>query len=216
MDEGFDVRPGCEIKTDRRELYRQVCGGEPDYYELRELIDAIRTGKYGHKIWGIIGGPPCQAHSKLRYVTKKKDYSDLNDEVIELVQTVRPEWYLFENVVPIEIPGSCCSAKNAMHFYAPHQSRRRWFTHSSNINPPCETYTGTADDLMAYPAVTGCNYGVGRAAKLQGWDRASQLTAGYETIRSGLTNAVPYPLARAWAWAVKASMNGGHRDSMHG
>ena len=50
--------------------------------------------------WGIIGGPPCQAHSILRHLNPlagKRD-GDLIPEYVRVVGIARPAWYLMENV----------------------------------------------------------------------------------------------------------------------
>jgi DNA (cytosine-5)-methyltransferase 1 len=49
---------------------------------------------------GVIGGPPCQAHSRLRYVNPKagQKHGDLIPEFCRVVAEAQPEWFLMENV----------------------------------------------------------------------------------------------------------------------
>jgi site-specific DNA-cytosine methylase len=201
MDEGYDVVPGCEISPQKREMYSQLCGGAPITPCLGDL--PIRVA--GWKFDGLIGGPSCQSHSKLRAIKAPK-FPDLTPLVIRLMDMVCWDWFMFENVVPIDIPGAVHTRCNAMHYYQPHQSRSRWFTHSPNITPPRPVYSGSVDDLMAYSVVAGRIYGPKRGARLQGYPAASELPFPCVQLQHGLADAVPYPLALAWALAIKASM----------
>lgn len=55
------------------------------------------------------------------------------------------------------------------------------------------------DDLVAYPVVMGRVYGPKRGAVLQGYPAASALKFPCVQLQHGLADAVPYPLALAWA-----------------
>jgi site-specific DNA-cytosine methylase len=203
MDAGFTVTPGCEIHPQKRALYRALCGDVPMVRDLADLPDAVG----GWRFDGIIGGPSCQSHSKLRAMRAPK-FPDLTPLVLKVMAAAKHSWYCFENVVPIDIPGAVHTRCNAMHFYQPHQSRVRWFTHSANIRPPTRVYSGTVDDLMAYPVVAGRIYGPKRGAKLQGYPAAARLPFPCVQLQHGLADAVPYPLAMAWAEAIKQSIGG--------
>jgi hypothetical protein len=198
LDAGFPIVPGCEIDAQKRAMYHKLCGGSHlvhDLKDLRHQVDGVRFA-------GIIGGPSCQAHSKLKSMRTPK-FPDLTPLVLDLLATVNPDWYCFENVVPIDIPGAWHTKCNAMHFYQPHQSRVRWFTHSINIDPPIPAYSGSVDDLMAYSVVAGRIYGPKRGARLQGYPAASELPFPCVQLQHGLADAVPYPLALAWANQIK-------------
>lgn len=93
-----------------------------------------------------------------------------------------------------------------MNYYQPHQSRVRWFTHSLNIKKPAGLFPGTVDSLMAYPVVAGRIYGPKRGAKLQGYPAIADLPFPCMTLQHGLADAVPYPLALAWAEAIDAQL----------
>ena len=210
LDTGFDIVPGCEIDPQKREMYDVLMGGNSiarmlgrsSYvtHDLAHLIPEAREHQYD----GIIGGPSCQSHSTLRAMRTPK-FPDLTPLVNELLDAADWQWFLFENVVPIDIPGAVHTRCNAMHYYQPHQSRERWFTHSPNIAPPVPKFSGTVDDLMAYPVVAGRIYGPKRGAKLQGYPKAAELPFPCAQLQHGLADAVPYPLALAWAEAIKAS-----------
>ena len=203
MDAGFDVEPGCEIDREKREMHAKLCGGKPHLCDdLKDLPNTLNWLWPGREYVGIIGGPSCQAHSKLRAMRAPK-FPDLTPLVRTLLNDVNPEWYLFENVVPIEIPGAVHTRCNAMHYYQPHQSRSRWFTHSPNVVPPKPVYSGNVDDLMAYSVVAGRIYGPKRGAKLQGYPAAADLPFPCVQLQHGLADAVPYPLALAWAESIK-------------
>jgi hypothetical protein len=213
IDAGFDVTPGCEIDHQKRAMYLSLNGGHVLYHDLKDLTLSAKLGVgdwckdyrvRGHEydFDGIIGGPSCQSHSKLRAMRDPK-FPDLTPLVLDLLETVEHDWFLFENVVPINIPGAVHTRCNAMHYYQPHQSRARWFTHSPNITPPKPKYSGSVDDLMAYSVVAGRIYGPKRGAKLQGYPAAAALPFPCVQLQHGLADAVPYPLALAWAEQIK-------------
>ena len=68
MDAGFEVVPGCEIDASKRAMYAELCGGAPLVHDLADLPAAVA----GQRFAGIIGGPSCQAHSKLKSIKKPK------------------------------------------------------------------------------------------------------------------------------------------------
>lgn len=194
MDAGHQVIPGCEIDAQKRAMHAVLCGGEHLAHDLADMIEMVR----GHHFDGIIGGPSCQSHSKLRAIKAPK-FPDLTPLVNRLLEACTWDWFKFENVVPIAIPGSVHTRLNAMHFYQPHQSRSRWFTHSPDLTPPKPVYSGSVDDLMAYSVVAGRIYGPKRGARLQGYPAAAALPFPCIQLQHGLADAVPYPLALAWA-----------------
>jgi site-specific DNA-cytosine methylase len=202
LDACYDVVPGCEIDPDKRAMYLALCGGEPLVHDLADLPAAVR----GEHFDGIIGGPSCQSHSKLKAIRTPK-FPDLTPLVLKLLDAVSHGWFKFENVVPIAIPGAQHTRCNAMHFYQPHQSRVRWFTHSPDLTPPKPRFRGDVDELMAYSVVAGRIYGPKRGAKLQGYPAAAALPFRCTTLQHGLADAVPYPLALAWAETIRGQMS---------
>jgi DNA (cytosine-5)-methyltransferase 1 len=56
---------------------------------------------------GVIGGPPCQCHSKLADVVKARGHElkeDLIPEFARCVVEAKPDWYLMENVPAAPMP----------------------------------------------------------------------------------------------------------------
>ncbi len=194
MDAGFSVVAGCEIDPDMRAMYFALCGTSPLVLDIANLPAVVRNTPHT----GIIGGPPCQAHSKLRAMRGAK-FPDVTGLVRDVLDAVHPTWYLFENVRPLDIPGSETVRLDAMHFGTPHQSRPRWFTYHPSLTPPEPLYAGSVDDLMAYSVVAGRIYGPKRGARLQGYPSAARLPFKCSVLQKGLANAVHYPLALAWA-----------------
>jgi site-specific DNA-cytosine methylase len=209
-DAGFLVYPGCEIDPQKRAMYEAISGHNNsmagrlgrDAYMAHDLKDLPALLK-GRAFDGIIGGPSCQSHSKLKAMRAPR-FPDLTPLVNALLNAVEWRWFVFENVVPIDIHGAVHTRCNAMHYYQPHQSRERWFTHSPNIVPPHPKYSGNVDDLKAYPVVAGRIYGPKRGAWLQGYDAAATLPFPCAQLQHGLADAVPYPLAKAWADGIIA------------
>jgi len=193
QDAGFNVIPGCEIDPEMRAMHAVLCGGQYLAHDLAELPKVVK----GRHFAGVIGGPSCQAHTKLRAIRTPK-FPDLTPLVNDLLDVITFDWFLFENVVPIAIPDADAVRLNAMHFHRPHQSRDRWFTYK-NLTPPQKKHFGSVDELMAYPAVYGRIYGPKRGAVLQGYPSASKLPFPCVMLQKGLANAVPYHLASAWA-----------------
>ena len=201
LDAGHEVVPGCEIDPLMREMYAALCPGPRHLvHDLADLPAATR----GQHFDGVIGGPSCQSHSKLRAMRVPK-FPDLTPLVRTLLDAVSWDFFLFENVVGIDIPDAAHTRLNAMHFDRPHQSRVRWFTHSPDLKPPRPLYKGGVDDLMAYPVVAGRIYGPKRGAVLQGYPAAAALPFPCVQLQLGLANAVPYGLGRAWADRLPAT-----------
>jgi len=56
---------------------------------------------------GVIGGPPCQAFSRLRHVVEHNGYKvaeNLIPEFCRVVAEAQPEWFLMENVPAAPLP----------------------------------------------------------------------------------------------------------------
>jgi DNA (cytosine-5)-methyltransferase 1 len=55
---------------------------------------------------GIIGGPPCQIHSRLRFLNPLagQKHGDLIPEFCRVVAEAQPEWFLMENVPEAPLP----------------------------------------------------------------------------------------------------------------
>lgn len=205
LDAGFEVVPGCEIDPSKRAMYASLCGSAPLVNDLADLRFAVE----GQHFDAVIGGPSCQAHSKLKAIRPPK-FPDLTPLVEQLLAGLKWRCFLFENVVPIRLSLPHAATKcNAMHYYQPHQSRARWFTHSPSLPPPRPVYSGGVDDLMAYSVVAGRIYGPKRGARLQGYPAAAELPFPCLQLQHGLADAVPYPLGLAWAELISAHLAAG-------
>ena len=199
IDAGYTVIPGCEIDPEMREMYQHLCGGEHLCHDLADLPNLLS----GQKFDGVIGGPSCQAHTKLRAIRTPK-FPDLTPLVNDLLDAIVWDWFTFENVKPIEIPDAKTIRLNAMHYHKPHQSRARWFTYYG-VQPPAPLYSGDVNELMAYSVVAGRIYGPKRGAVLQGYKGVADMPFPCVMLQKGLANAVPYPLAQAWANSIRES-----------
>jgi DNA (cytosine-5)-methyltransferase 1 len=63
--------------------------------------DIRRFNPPAGKFDGVIGGPPCQAFSRLRHIVQANGYQtapNLIPEFERCVSSARPEWFLMENV----------------------------------------------------------------------------------------------------------------------
>ena len=66
---------------------------------------------------GIIGGPPCQAFSRLRHIVEANGYQvapDLIPEFQRCIAEARPTWFLMENVPAAPIPYVSCYSTDAV------------------------------------------------------------------------------------------------------
>jgi site-specific DNA-cytosine methylase len=194
VDAGFSVLAGCEIDPEMRSLYRELVGEPHVTNDIHDLPARIKGGAY----FGVIGGPPCQSHTKLRAMRKPK-FPDLTDAVDAVLKAVKWQFYLFENVARVVIDATTRHVRlDAMHFADPPQSRPRWFSYKG-IEPPLPRRKGDVDELMAYSIVAGRIYGPKRGARLQGYPAAADLPLPCRVVQKGLANAVHYEVAKAWA-----------------
>jgi hypothetical protein len=198
LEAGHEVVPGCEIMEHKRKIYEAFCGGKHLCNDINNLPDIVR----GEKFDGVIGGIPCQSFSKLRSIRAPK-FPDLTNEAIAVLNAVKFDWFLFENVCALPMAGSY-TMLNAMHYGKPHQSRIRWFTHSHNIKPAPKLYQGTVDDLIAYPVVAGRIYGPKRGAVIQGWPEFANLTQfPCVQLQEALADGVARGVADAWIRGIE-------------
>lgn len=100
------------------------------------------------KFDGIIGGPPCQSHSRFRHLaeaTGKSTAPDLIPEFERCIAEARPSWFLMENV--IDSPEPVVEGYKAFRFILQNrhlgeiQNRERAFTFGT---------TGARQDLRRY------------------------------------------------------------------
>ena len=180
---------------------------------------------------GIIGGPPCKAHSQASGGTSRAD--DLIPEFARVVLEAMPRWFLMENVSdapdPVTPGYECVSVDLENRDCGGVQKRRRrfwfgsfgeplgfatewWFEpHAAEYAP---TVTGNA---TIYAGPTAWNprgsrssrsrkY-LARAIELQGLPKDYALP-GFTTAGAieAVANGVPLPMGRAVARAVKRAI----------
>ena len=58
------------------------------------------------KFDGVIGGPPCQIHSRMRHLNPRagERHGDLIPEFVRVVSEAGPQWFLMENVPEAPVP----------------------------------------------------------------------------------------------------------------
>jgi DNA (cytosine-5)-methyltransferase 1 len=189
-------------------------------------------GQYG----GVIGGPPCQAFSRLRYVVQHHGYqmaANLIPQFERCVSEVQPLWFLMENVpdAPLpQVPGYTVHAQllnNRWFGGVQHRVRRISFgtRDGRRLDAPGEVFE-SQEYAPAVCASGGVKPGIptDRSARLKymGW----KTKEAYEQVRrlQGLPddfelpvftvagaikvigNGVPLPLGRAIAQAVWESV----------
>lgn len=199
LDAGHEVVAGCEIMPHKRAMYEAFC---EDTHLCHDLAD-LPTFVAGERFDGIIGGIPCQSFSRTRAMRKPK-FGDLTGMVITVLECCSWDWFLFENVRPLKIPGAVHSLVDAMHYAKPHQSRPRYFTHSPSMTPPEPLFQGDLNELMAYPCVAARLYGPKRSAVLQGWPQFAQLEGfGCLQLQEALADGVHRGVAEAWIKAIE-------------
>ena len=197
IEAGHEVVAGCELMGHKRAIYAEFCGGEPLCHDIHDLPDIVR----GEHFDGVFGGIPCQSFSKLKAMRAPK-FPDLTAAALEVLDAVKFEWFVFENVAKLNIAGATHTRLDAMHYARPHQSRPRWFTHSRNIAPLGPTFSGGVDDLMAYPIVAGRLYGPKRGAVLQGWPEFAKLKFPCVALQEAPADGVARGVADAWIHGI--------------
>ena len=103
LDTGFRVLPACEIDRDMCKMYEQLCNAQyPMYGNIKSFVDDLEWTKncidrhfaplypfldnlVRNGVDGIIGGPPCQALSRLKGIREPK-YPDLTPYVEKVLQ----------------------------------------------------------------------------------------------------------------------------------
>lgn len=186
------------------------------------------------KFDGVIGGPPCQAHSTLAALNRSlgnKVKPDLIPEFKRVVGEAQPSWWLAENVpgVPdIALPGYVTTARVLDNrWLGEEQSRRRRWQFGTRTGAALRLsmvaleavgweYACLAGEGETGRATWARGVGVGRSTR-RPWSRFCELQGLPPTFLadSPLTiagkyqavgNGVPLPMGRAIAKAVKAAL----------
>ena len=195
----------------------------------------------GH-FWGIIGGPPCQAFSRLRYVVQHNGYESTPNLIPEFERCIReaqPEWFLMENVPDAPLPDIGGYQVHAQllnnRWYGGEQHRVRRISFGTHDGRRIDVLGEVFEPVEWAPAVCASG-GVKPGAtkdnqtklKYMGWKtkeafdqvkRLQGLPDDFElpnfTVPGAIKavgNGVPLPLGRAIAQAVRESLEKG-RDA---
>lgn len=180
------------------------------------------------KFDGVIGGPPCQAFSKIRHIAKargqKADWPNLIPEYERCIEETQPRWFVMENVPDAPEPDIDdyvvrCYIANNRHFGGV-QSRTRRISFGTSEGRRLPFDVELFEPLEYMPAVTSANggnekygvhthgYSVPDAAKYQGLpeDFLSDAPFTKHGKLKCIANGVPLPMGRAIARAVKRAM----------
>lgn len=185
---------------------------------------------------GIIGGPPCQAFSRLRYLVEYNGYQtapNLIPEFERCIQEAQPAWFIMENVPEAPLP-----VVREYHVHSQLLNNRK---HGGGIQSRTRRISfGTRDGRhLLVPEMTepeewasavcasgGVKPGVDRTRSPKANELGYKTRAAFEEIRrsqglpddfelpsltvagavKAVGNGVPLPLGRAIASAVRHSM----------
>lgn len=178
---------------------------------------------------GVIGGPPCQIFSKVRHFNPNagKSTGNLIPEFERVVREARPEWFVMENIRDAPLPVAegyqvdgrlfnnrwLGESQDRLHMFSfgTRDGRRLIWEEVIPHSPIKEPRLCASDGRRSEKRDDRFHYGrsVSKALELQG------LPANYlkdvPLTKTGavacLGNAVPYPLGRALARAVKRALN---------
>lgn len=98
---GFDVLAGFDFWDDALEVYKKNFSHpviKQDLMNVEEASEKIRA--YGPEM--IIGGPPCQDFSSAGKRDENNGRGDLTVSYAKIISTVRPQWFVMENVERIK------------------------------------------------------------------------------------------------------------------
>lgn len=138
---------------------------------------------------GIIGGPPCQAFSRLRYFVRHNGFEEAENLIPEferVVMEASPVWFLMENVpaapAPV-VPGyQLCRRLLNNRWCGGEQERKRMFSFGTRDGLPLHVQTETFEPLAWSPAVCaaggykpGCPTDNQTRGKFMGWKSEESL-----------------------------------------
>lgn len=186
------------------------------------------TGKFD----GVIGGPPCQAFSQLRYIVETNGFStapNLIPEFERCVAEARPSWFLMENVPAApepEVTGYWIFSQMVRDVWVGGLTQRlRRFTWGNLVHKALNIETLALHPEGEGTVVAGHGLAPGQrdrvrkfrggnvmdlreACRLQGLPEDFLADAPFTVHgkRKVIGNGVPLPMGRAVAKAVKAAL----------
>ena len=181
---------------------------------------------------GVIGGPPCQHHSRLRLLTEhngNRVAENLIPEFERCLTEASPLWFLMENVPGAPEPNVAgylvrsLVVNNRWVAAAPEQNRRRRFSFGSRDGRSLHVDVALFENPCVEAAVLARGGGkpnrmgirdnrsraaVAESIRLQGLPADFLAGAPFtvEGMQAVVGNGVPMPLGRAIARAVKAAL----------
>lgn len=194
--------------------------------------DIRRFNPPAGKFDGVIGGPPCQAHSPLVWLNRAQGvapkHPDMTPEFSRVVAAVRPQWFVMENspFVPTPEVAGYLVTRNILNnrWLGEVQNRERVFCFGTRDGRKLRIETNTLDAIDMEPAVLASELTKGKPlgtrkrsprkrtlselAILQGLS-GSFLSEAPFTVEGKcrvIGNGVPLPMGRAIARAVKRAL----------
>ena len=187
---------------------------------------------------GVIGGPPCQAFSTASYVMtgspstpegqekrRKLGHVSMQDEFVRCVEEAEADWFLMENVPQATYPHPAGYAvqdqildNNALgqhqgrtrRFWFGSRGRRSWFFVQETFNRPRREAAVTGDPGRGSADFSLPPRTIPEMLELQGLppDYLDHQPWTMQAKRKMIGNAVPLPMARAVAQAVRKAVEG--------
>ncbi len=179
---------------------------------------------------GVIGGPPCQIFSRLRWLNPEvigKKHGNLIPEFCRVVEEAKPDWWLMENVKEAQEPKvrgyqvQFLELDNLWFGGVAPRRRAFWFGSLSGVNiypQPVIFQNPNPSKAVVLaghgPVGRGKGYqtqiSLADAAELQGLPRNFLDDSPFTTQgkRQVIGNAVPVPMGRALAKAIKQQVLG--------
>lgn len=186
------------------------------------------------KFDGVIGGPPCQAHSVLTDFRPSMDkYGDMTPEFERVVREARPDWFVMENVKGAPLPsvegypvlarlvrdvavGGVTNRLRRFSFGMPNLHARPIYLDELALHNPEPEHSvigghgpkrGTQER-----GFTGRNWRDAAVAQglpaewVESVERALPSPLNAQGIKDAVGNGVPLPMGRAVAKAVKRAL----------
>ena len=97
MKAGFKVLAGFDFWDDAIAVYEKNFTHPAIKQDLMDIANAsLKIKSYSPEI--IVGGPPCQDFSSAGKRDENNGRGDLTVSYAKIISTVRPEWFVMENV----------------------------------------------------------------------------------------------------------------------
>jgi DNA (cytosine-5)-methyltransferase 1 len=168
---------------------------------------------------GVIGGPPCTGESKLAHLNGTPGYS-LRHEFLRVRDEARPAWWVMEAVTP-HADLACHIVKLSPRWLGEEQSRVRYFHSNLDLAPFLDVALFEAP-VFKHAVLAGHGSGWHTGSVIKGiatypWEEMCRLQgapadltlSGFtrQAARKAVGNAVPLPMGRAIAQAVRRALD---------